>query len=84
LKVRASRLRLLSVSEGHKSSRVPVTGIAPFQIVGAGSERLKYACGSDAVQALQVMRMIEADLFALNSSLGGMLRWDGTDLEFPD
>lgn len=51
----------------------------PFQILGAGSERVKYAAGIDAVQALQlVMVMIGASLEFLNRELGGSLRWEGS------
>jgi hypothetical protein len=59
----------------------------PFQISGIGSEKLKYAKGLDAVQALQgVMVLIGADLQFLNETVGGKLRWEGDDkggLGFP-
>lgn len=52
----------------------------PFQIVGIGSEKLKYAAGIDAVQALQLgMVMIGAALQFLNKEIGGSLQWEGND-----
>ncbi len=59
----------------------------PFQISGVGEERIKYAAGIDAVQALQlVMAMIGADLKFLANELGGVVSWEGSDqgeLGFP-
>jgi hypothetical protein len=41
-------------------------------------EKIRYAGGIDAVQALQgVMKLIGADLFALNRDCGGCLKWIG-------
>lgn len=48
----------------------------PYQIRGAGSERIKYACGVDAFQALRLALIaIGTELEALNEELGGKLRW---------
>ena len=59
----------------------------PFQILGIGSETVKYAAGIDAVQALQlVMIMIGATLQFLTKEIGGNLKWDGnspSDFGFP-
>jgi hypothetical protein len=60
----------------------------PFQITALGRERVKYAAGVDAIQALQlVMKMIGAELEALERSTGGKLTWDGDaeegELGFP-
>lgn len=59
----------------------------PFQIKGIGSEKIKFAGGVDAVQAIQlVIKMIGIDLHVLNQTLGGTLRWDASDnddLGFP-
>ena len=59
----------------------------PFQVIGIGSEEIRYAVGGDAVQALQlVMVMIGAYLSWLNRECGGKLRWDGGkegELGFP-
>ncbi len=59
----------------------------PFQIVGAGSENIKYAAGVDATQSLQlVMYILGTTLQFLNKGLNGALRWEGNskgDLGFP-
>ncbi len=59
----------------------------PFQVVGIGPERVYYAAGVDAFQALQlVMRMIGVHLHLLNKEQGGRLRWlndNETELGFP-
>lgn len=59
----------------------------PYQIRGAGSERVKYACGVDAFQALQLaLSTLAVELEVLNKELGGLLRWDGDEsggLGFP-
>ena len=59
----------------------------PYQITGLGDEKVRYAGGIDAVQALQLaMRMIACDLGLLNESSGRKLRWEGDesgDLGFP-
>jgi len=60
----------------------------PYQITGLGNERVRYAGGVDAVQAVQLaMQMIGADLYlVLNPTVGNRLRWEGNehgDLGFP-
>lgn len=59
----------------------------PYQIVGLGDTKVRYAAGIDAVQALQlVMGIIGADLYSRNQSWGGRLCWEGDeggDLGFP-
>jgi len=61
---------------------------APFQILGIGSERVLYAGGVDAFQALQlVMGVIGAQLAALNQACGDRLRregHEGSEFGFPD
>ena len=59
---------------------------APYQITGIGEDRIRYAAGIDAIQALQgVMVLIGADLFAINKECGQCLSWlDASgDLGFP-
>jgi hypothetical protein len=52
----------------------------PFQITGIGSEKIKYAGGVDAIQALQLaMKMIASYLNMLNTQAGGGLKWEGDD-----
>lgn len=57
----------------------------PFRIEGLGDDRVKYAGGVDAVQALQLaMQRIGIELYA--SPHASALRWidpDGPDLGFP-
>lgn len=59
----------------------------PYQIAGIGSEKIKYAAGIDAFQAIQLaMGRIGTDLWALNQECQGKLRWEGDergDLGFP-
>ena len=58
-----------------------------FQILGIGEEKIKYAKGVDAIQAVQsAMLLIGTNLEFLNQQLGGKLRWEGAtegDLGFP-
>jgi hypothetical protein len=59
----------------------------PYQIIGAGSETVRYMCGIDAFQALQLaIRSLGSELDVLNERLGGNLRWEGDEkgwLGFP-
>lgn len=59
----------------------------PFQITGVGDEKIRYAAGIDAIQALQlVMVMIGANLQYQNEQTGGALQWEGDNqggLGFP-
>jgi hypothetical protein len=59
----------------------------PYQIKGAGSEKVGYTCGVDQFQALQlVLSMLAVEVEVLNKKLGGRLRWDADDkgdLGFP-
>ena len=59
----------------------------PFQISGVGAEKIKYASGIDAMQALQLaLVMIGASLRFLNEKTGGNLKWEGGnegDFGFP-
>lgn len=60
----------------------------PFIIVGVEDERVKYAPGSDAFQALMhALRMIGVEVELRNRSYGGRLRWygnTGDNLGFPE
>lgn len=60
---------------------------APFQITGTGSEKIRYAGGVDAIQALQLaMKMLGATLKALQDQQAVELSWeagDPGDLGFP-
>jgi hypothetical protein len=60
----------------------------PFQITGIGDERVRYAAGVDAFQAIELtLKLIGAYLRRLNGEAGGKLRW-GCDanggLGFPE
>jgi len=49
----------------------------PFQITGIGSEKIKYAGGVDAIQAIQLaFDMIGVDLYVLNKENNGRIRWE--------
>ena len=49
----------------------------PYQISGAGTEKIFYGAGVDAFQALELgLKMIGAELAALNRRLDGELRWE--------
>lgn len=60
---------------------------APFQVIGAGSEKVRYAGGVDAFQALQLaMKIIRSYLDALAVECSAELSWEGGesgDLGFP-
>jgi hypothetical protein len=60
----------------------------PYQIKGAGDEKVRYMCGIDAFQALQLaIRSLGVELEVLNKDLGGKLQWEGDGegwLGFPD
>ena len=60
----------------------------PYQIAAAGTQKVRYMCGVDAFQALQLaLRTIAVELEVLNKDLGGKLRWGCNDkggLGFPD
>jgi hypothetical protein len=50
----------------------------PIQIKGTGSEKVEYAVGIDAVQAIQLaFKWAGATLSHLNNTFGGRLRWEG-------
>jgi hypothetical protein len=54
----------------------------PYHIVGIGPEKVHYAAGVDAVQALQlVMQVIGDHLAALNGDSGGAMSWDAGQAE---
>ena len=60
----------------------------PYQIVGVGNERVRYAGGIDAVQALELtLKMIGTDLYTSGEAQSGALSWMGGskkgDLGFP-
>ncbi len=49
----------------------------PIQIVGLGSEKVKYAAGVDPFQSLELgLRMIGIELAVLNREHNGQLRWE--------
>jgi hypothetical protein len=59
----------------------------PFQITGIGSEKIRYAGGVDAIQAIQLaMKTIGFYLNKHNDEVGGGLKWeagDAGDFGFP-
>lgn len=53
---------------------------ATFQVTGAGSEKVKYAGGIDAIQALQLaFKMVDAYLDALGEEQGCAFTLEGSD-----
>lgn len=59
----------------------------PFEIVGLGDQKIRYAAGVDAFQSLQlVFRMISAMLQHYRKELSVELHWrkSGDDLGFPE
>jgi hypothetical protein len=49
----------------------------PYQIKGAGDEKVRYVCGIDPFQALQLaLSTLGVELEVLNKELGGRLRWE--------
>ena len=57
----------------------------PYQIVGLGSEKIRYAPGSVGVQAFYLALMkIGADLYTSDEGRAGRILWNGDrDLGFP-
>jgi hypothetical protein len=60
----------------------------PYEIKGAGIDKVRYACGIDALQALLLtLSVLKVELEVLNKDLGGGLSWEfdekGT-FGFPD
>ena len=59
----------------------------PYQLKGAGDEKVRLARGVDAFQALQLaLSILGVELDVLNKKLGRKLRWecdDAGDLGFP-
>ena len=52
----------------------------PYQIRGAGDEKVRAAHGVDAFQALQLaLSILAVELDVLNKELGGRLRWECDD-----
>lgn len=49
----------------------------PYQIKGAGVDRVRYACGIDALQALLFsLSALRVELEVLNKDIGGGLSWE--------
>jgi hypothetical protein len=49
----------------------------PIQIIGIGSEKVKYAGGVDAFQSIELaLKLIAIELEVLNKEHGGQLRWE--------
>jgi uncharacterized protein DUF6968 len=57
----------------------------PYQILGLGSGKIRYALGLDSVQALLLaLKQIGTDLYTSDAARGGQLLWeDSRDLGFP-
>ena len=52
----------------------------PYQIKGAGSEKVRYSCGIDTFQALQLaIGTLGVEVEVLNKHLGGSLMWEGDE-----
>jgi hypothetical protein len=69
---------LVKLGRPRPSLDAPESGeyFCPFQITGIGDERVRYAAGVDAFQAIELtLRLIGASLRRLNGEAGGKLRW---------
>jgi hypothetical protein len=61
----------------------------PYQIKGAGDEKIRFMCGVDSFQALHLaLSTLRVELEVLNKGLAGQLKWecddsDSGDLGFP-
>jgi hypothetical protein len=54
----------------------------PYKIAGIGDERIRYAGGVDAVQALQLtLARIGSDLYTSDEAKSRALRWEGGSIE---
>jgi len=70
---------LVKLGRPQPSRDAPDSGeyFCPFQITGAGDERVRYAAGVDAFQAIELtLRLIGAELHRLNGQVEGRLRWE--------
>lgn len=78
---RDGQLTVITVKLGKPVQFDDGTGYyAPFQITGAGSQKIKYAGGVDAMQAIQLaMKMIGASLNALRDEESIELEWEAGD-----
>jgi hypothetical protein len=84
----ASRKLTLTQEEGPPSEVLVLLGkpqqspgfddyYCPYQITGAGLNRLWYMCGIDTMQALQLsLRSLSAEIEVLNKKVDGRLRWN--------
>jgi hypothetical protein len=84
----ASRKLTLSQPEGAPSEVLVLLGkpqqtpgfddfYCPYQITGAGLNRVWYSCGIDTMQALQLaVGALEVEVEVFNEKLGGRLRWN--------
>jgi hypothetical protein len=84
----ASRRLTLAQQEGPPSEVLVLLGkpqqspgfddfYCPYQITGAGLNRVWYSCGVDTMQALQLaLGTLEVEVEVLNKNLGGRLRWN--------
>lgn len=56
------------------------TFLCPYRIDGFPPQPVKYAVGSDAIQALQLtLSVLDAELYAISRRYGGKLTWFGSE-----
>jgi hypothetical protein len=76
----------ITVSVG-KPERMPDSDdyYCPVQLIGLGDEKVRFAAGADAVQALQLaMQLIGIELYIKHKDVVKQLTWEGNeDLGFP-
>lgn len=73
---------LLQLGKPQRSPDSPAVEewFCPFQIIGIGDERVRYAAGVDAFQAIQLaFKLIGATIGRLGQQSNGRLRWDYDD-----
>ena len=67
---------IVVVRLGKPVARKPADFRCPYEIEHQGDRTLRYAIGIDSIEALRsALKMIAADIGALNRGLGGGLRW---------
>jgi hypothetical protein len=86
----ASRSLMLNSDDGTKSEVLALLGkplqdgrdfYCPYQIKGAGDEKVRGSYGIDAIQALHLaIRNLGVEVEVLNKELGGKLRWESGDV----
>ena len=54
--------------------------VCPFQVLGLGDEKIRYACGVDGIQALQLsLDVLRAYVNSREEVKAGLVSWEGDE-----